>query len=72
MKLSNKAIQNIDNQQCRLRLALTLGFSETWVRGLIQKNKPNGPLTTIAALKVIQSETGMSQSEILDVEKVKV
>lgn len=47
-------------------MALALGFTETWVRGLLAKNKENGPLTTIAAIKVIQQETGLTQSEILE------
>jgi hypothetical protein len=66
MKITEKAIALINTQQTRLRLALALGFSETWVRGLIHKNKDNGPLTTASALKVIREETGMGDSEILE------
>lgn len=71
MKLSKKAKSKIDNQTSRLRIALALGFSETWVRGLISKNRDNGPLTTAAALKVIREETGFSDDEILEDVKTK-
>ncbi len=66
MKITEKAIGLINNQTTRLRLALALGFSETWVRGLIQKNKDNSPLTTAAALRIIREETGLKDSQILE------
>lgn len=65
MKLTPHALQRLDNLNVRLALALKLQFSETWIRSLIIKNKDNGPLTTAVALKVIQNETGLSESEIL-------
>lgn len=70
MKLSISALTNIDNQTTRLKLALALGFSETWVRGLINKNKDNGPLTTAMALEVIRQETGLTDEQILEREPV--
>lgn len=70
MKITKKALSKINNQTARLRIALALGFSETWVRGLIDKNKDNGPLTTAAALQVIREETGLVDSEILMEAKV--
>lgn len=65
MKITKKALDKMNTQTGRLRLALSLGFSETWVRGLLDKNKDNGPLTTAAALKVIREVTGFSDEQIL-------
>lgn len=70
MKLSKKAIKGIKNQSPRLKLALALGFSEQWIVKVINANKLNGPLTTVAALKVIREETGLTDYEILEHEKV--
>lgn len=72
MKISEKAISQINTQTGRLKIALALGFSETWVRGLIDKNRNNGPLTTAAALKVIRQETGLTEKEILEETSAKV
>lgn len=66
MKLSSKAIEAINNRPVIMSLALTLGFSELWVNKLIEANKPNGPLTTVAALEVIRKETELSDKEILE------
>lgn len=65
MKLSKKALKKIDAADTRLKLALAMGFSETWIRKCIKKNKENGPLTTISALRIIQRETGLNESEVL-------
>lgn len=70
MKLSKKAIKGIKNQACRLKLALAMGFSEQWITKVIDANKQNGPLTTIKAMQVIREETGLTDSEILEEEKV--
>jgi hypothetical protein len=68
MKLTEKALHSINNQITRLTIAQTLPCSETWVRRLIEQNKDNGPLTTMAVLKVIRKETGLRDSEILESE----
>jgi hypothetical protein len=70
MKLSQKALQTINTQSTRLSIALTVPCSETWVRVLIKRNKENGPLTTVAVLKVIRRETGLTDDEILEVKEV--
>lgn len=70
MKLSKKAIKTIDKAETRLKLALGLSFSETWIRSLIADNRNNGPLTTFKALEVIRQETKLEDSEILEAEKV--
>lgn len=70
MKLTRKAIKAIDKQDIRLKLALALGFSEQWIIKVIGANKANGPLTTAASLKVVRQETGLTDSEILNEERV--
>jgi hypothetical protein len=69
MRLTNniqELLLNKDAKGIRTRLALALDFSERWILKCAQDNKDNGPLTTIAALKVLRKETGFSQSEILE------
>lgn len=66
MKLTQNILQLINTSETRLKLALALGFSETWIRSLIADNKENGPLTTAKALQVIGEETGLDQSAILE------
>lgn len=65
MKLTKKAIKKL-SKETRLKLAIAMGFSEQWVVRLIDQNKDNGPLTTIVALAVIEQETKLTQSEILE------
>lgn len=71
MKLTEIAIQAINKPDVRLKLALGLSFSETWVRSLIADNKENGPLTTAKALQVIREETDLRDEEILQEAEVK-
>ena len=66
MKLTEKALQQIDNKTIRAKLALALDFTERWIIKCIKENKANGPLTTIAALRLIKRETGLKESEILE------
>ena len=66
MKLSERAIESINTKSGRLSLMMAMGFSEQWTYKIIKANKPNGPLTTAAALKVIEQETGLTQDEILE------
>jgi len=66
MKLTEKAKLAINNHQGRVALMSALGFRELWVIKSIENNKPNGPLTTVAAVKAIQQVTGLSQDEILE------
>lgn len=66
IKLSQKAITALDDNLIRLNVAIALGFTDTWVRSLTAKNKPNGPLTTVAAVRTIQTLTGMGESEVLE------
>lgn len=66
MKLTEKALTKISEPKVRLSLAIGMGFTERWIQKLIDKNAQNGPLTTMAALKVIRKETGLKDSEILE------
>ncbi|MHA4844469.1 hypothetical protein ACX0G7_09905 [Flavitalea antarctica] len=70
MKLTQQAILALTPRGIRLRLALELNFSELWINKLITQNKENGALTTAKAIEVIQSETGLSNDEILEKEHV--
>jgi hypothetical protein len=71
MKLTNKAIDAINNRPVILSLALALGFTELWVNKLIEANKENGPLTTAKSIQVIREETGLAQKDILKEDTVK-
>lgn len=67
MKLSKQAIEKLKaSRDSRLRLCSTLGFTEVWVDKLVDKNKVNGPLTTVSAIEAIKEETGLPDSEILE------
>lgn len=70
MKLTKQAIKSLNDRAIRLHLCLELGFTEPWVNKLIEKNKDNGPLTTIKALQIIKQETGLKEDQILEKEKV--
>lgn len=68
MKVSKQALQRVlSDRRIILSIALQLGFSEQWTRRLLSQNKDNGPLTTVSALAVIREETGLTDSEILEV-----
>lgn len=70
MKISERALAAINNRATILKLALELDFTELWVNKLISANKENGPLTSAKALQVIRKESGLTDSEILEEEKV--
>jgi hypothetical protein len=72
MRLTEKALTQINTRETILRLALVLGFTEVWIERLIAKNKPNGDLTTVAALRVIKEVTTLSEEEILEEEKAEM
>lgn len=65
MKLTAKAIEAL-SRSIRMRLALELNFTEAWIDKLIDKNKNNGPLTTTKALEVMEQETRLLKSQILE------
>lgn len=67
MKLSNAALTAIvAERKIILALALVLNRSEQWMRRVLENNKENGPLTTVAALQCIKEHTGLSDAEILE------
>lgn len=66
MKLTEKAKEAINTKPGRLAIMQTMGFTEQWTSKVIKANKMNGPLTTMAVIKVIEKETGLSQDEILE------
>lgn len=66
MKLSNIALTRISERKILLALALSLDFTEQWMRRVIENNKENGPLTTAKALMTIKEQTGLGDAEILE------
>lgn len=70
MRLKKKALVAINKPKTRSLLALELGHTEQWIIQLIKRNDPNGTLTTMAAMKVIRTETGLKEDEILEDKKV--
>lgn len=70
MKLTQKALDAINNRAVILALALGLDFSELWVNKLIEANKENSALTTALALSIIKKETGLTEADILEAEPI--
>lgn len=72
MKLTENVIALIGDTKVReakairTKLALALNFTERWVFKCIHDNKDNGPLTTVKSVRIIQEETGLDQSQILE------
>lgn len=64
MTITKQALNKI-TVQGRVKLALALNVSEQWIIKLMAANKPNGPLTTYSAIKVIREETGLTDKQIL-------
>jgi hypothetical protein len=71
MILTSDVVTKIeDDLNLRLALAKGLTFTEDWVKRLGKANKPNGPLTTVKAVQIIQEETKLEVDKILVDEKV--
>jgi hypothetical protein len=64
MKLTQKALKAINKPATRKQLMGALGCTEFTIARYIQKN--SGSLTKAAALQVIRTVTGLSDSEILE------
>ena len=69
MKLSEKALNKINNPATRRKLMDVLNVTEFTIARYIQKNSDN--LTKIAAIKVIVEDTGMSIEELWEVNEDK-
>ena len=66
MKLTNNALEIIkSNTPLRLNLAGALGKSQYTIDKILRDNEENNDLTKIAALSMIESETGLTINEIL-------
>lgn len=65
MKLTSQALTQIRNKRTRAKLAFRLNVTDQSIVNYIEANKENGPLTTMAAVQIIQEDTGLDQSEIL-------
>ena len=68
MKLSQKAIKAINTPTIRRRLMDALGCTEFTISRYIQKNSDN--LTKAAAMQIIREVTGLTDTEILETDKV--
>jgi hypothetical protein len=68
MILTQTAIAKIKVPDIRRELTNTLRCTDQTIIRYIEKNKDNGPLTTVAALNTIKEQTGLTDSEILEEE----
>jgi hypothetical protein len=66
MKLTNKAINKINNLETRLKLAMFYKVTERRISQMIKDNKNDGQLTTASALKLIRELTGLVDAQILE------
>jgi hypothetical protein len=66
--LTQDVLKKINNVHARLRIAMALGLTEQSVIRYIELNHSN--LTKAKALEVIRELTGLSDSEILESDKV--
>lgn len=64
MKLTQKALNAINNPTTRRRLMDVLGCTEFTIARYIQKNSDN--LTKAAAMEVIREVSGLPDNEILE------
>lgn len=65
MRLSDRAIEAINNSKTRQKIAIELEVIETSVRNYIKANEDNGELTKASVLQIIEEETGLNQKQIL-------
>lgn len=68
MRLTQKALEGINNPKARRRLMDVFDATEYTVSRYIRSNDDN--LTKAAALEVIRQETGLTDSEILETVEV--
>lgn len=66
MKLTPKAITLINTPNVRRELSGVLHCTEQTIIRYILANKPNGRLTTLAAILKIKELTGLKDDEILE------
>lgn len=66
MRLSQKALQQINTTQVRLRLAMQFDCTERWISQLIKENQSDGDLTKASALQIIREQTGLTDADILE------
>ena len=67
MTITSKALDLIRNSnRIKSGLGMTMNKSPWTVGRWIESNEDNGPLTTVAAVDFISSETGLKKSEILE------
>lgn len=65
MKISEEAINAINNTTVRLKIAAALGVGENSVRNYINDNEEDGELTKLKVLNIIREATGMNNKQII-------
>ena len=69
MQLTNRILTELrENTALRLKVALTMGVGEDAVKAAIRFKRKS--LTQIAVIKVLMKETGLPESEIVEVQPV--
>ena len=66
MKLKENVKPLIKNKQCVAKLSLKFNVCGRAIEKAIDRNVENGYLTTLVALKVIRTHTGLTNKEILE------
>lgn len=70
MKIKQKILDKVDNPKSRMRIAAKLDLTEQAIAVQFRKNKDNGRLTKMDALKAISEECGLSVEQLLEKEKI--
>lgn len=64
--LRNSIVDDVvADKSLRRDLGAALDFTEEWIIRRARQNKPNGPLTTYAALLVLENHYGETMNQLL-------
>jgi hypothetical protein len=66
MIIKKSILEQINNVESRRRISEKMGIGDQMLHRHILKNKPNGALTKMLALKAISEETGVAVNELLE------
>lgn len=70
MKIKKRVLNKINTPEHRTRIAMALKQGEQSVAVMCRRNTDNGPLTKAAALIAIREITGLTDEDILDLDKL--
>jgi len=65
-RLSCEAIKRINSKEVRQELLPIFNITEGQLIRKIKNNRPNGDLTTLAAIEVIQRKTKLKRGDLLE------